>query len=117
MLSFGRLKYQCKGKFMTQRQLLEMLDFFDSKYIWAFRLNAIRMYFNNEDEKSIQIALNRHTKNGIITQCARGVYANPRGKKTAFCTRVSCAYVERAIYILFKPRICVKRRGFNFSNS
>lgn len=69
---------------MTQRQLLEMLDFFDSKRIWAFRLNAIRMYFNNEDEKSIQIALNRHTKNGIITQCARGVYANPRGKKPLF---------------------------------
>ena len=71
---------------MTQKQLLKMLDDFDKNKIWAFRLNAIRMYFSNEDEKSIQVALNRHTKNGFITQCARGVYANPRGKKPLFAT-------------------------------
>lgn len=69
---------------MTQTQLLEMLDFFDSKHIWAFNVNNIFMFFFKEDKKSIQVALNRHTKNGIIIQCARGIYANPRGKKPLF---------------------------------
>lgn len=69
---------------MTQRELLKMLDDFDKMEIWAFKLQKIRMYFSKENEKSIQVALNRHTKNGIITQCARGIYANPRGKKPLF---------------------------------
>lgn len=69
---------------MTQRELLEMLDFFDKKGIWAFRFSAIRMYFSDENDESIQISLNRHAKNGIIIRCARGVYANPRGKRPFF---------------------------------
>ncbi|MBX7491254.1 hypothetical protein K4G58_07205 [Helicobacter sp. Faydin-H64] len=62
-----------------------MLDFFDSLGIWAFRLNNIRMYFKDENEKSLQVALNRHIKNDIIQKCSRGVYINKRAKKPLFC--------------------------------
>lgn len=69
---------------MTQRELLKMLDDFNKMEVWVFKLQEIKMYFFKENEKSIQVALNRHTKNGIITQCSRGIYVNPRGKKPLF---------------------------------
>lgn len=74
----------CIGYKMTQGKILAMLDYFDGLGLWAFKLNAIKMYFKNEDERSLRVALNRHTKNGIITQCSRGVYANPRGKRPLY---------------------------------
>lgn len=69
---------------MTQKDLLKMLDYFDSLSMWSFSLGHIKMYFKDNDEKSIRVMLNRHCKNGIITQCVRGIYVNPRGKKPLF---------------------------------
>lgn len=70
---------------MTQGKLLEMLDSFDRLGMWAFKLQHIRMFFNHEDDRSLQVALNRHIKNNIIQKCSRGVYVNPRGTKPLFC--------------------------------
>lgn len=69
---------------MKQKELFKMLDFFDSLGLWAFKLNHIKMFFNKENEKSLQVALNRHCKNGFILQCSKGIYINPRAKKPLF---------------------------------
>lgn len=69
---------------MKQSELLKMLNFFENLGMWAFKLYHIKMFFINENEKCLQVALNRHCKNGIIAQCSKGVYMNPRTKKPPF---------------------------------
>lgn len=84
-IKYTNMLIMCVGRKMTQMQMLTMLDSFDKLGLWAFKLQHIKMYFNGEDEKSLQVSLNRHVKNNIIQKCSRGVYANPRGRKPFFC--------------------------------
>lgn len=70
---------------MTRLELLAMLDHFNKNRLWAFNLKQIEMFFNKESKQSIQMSLNRHTRDGLIVRCAKGVYANPRGKKPFWC--------------------------------
>lgn len=69
---------------MTRLELLAMLDYFDKFDLWAFKLKQIKMFFDKESKQSIQMSLNRHTRDGLIVRCAKGVYANPRGEKPAW---------------------------------
>lgn len=63
---------------MTQLELQKALDYLDQQNVWAFSINMIELLFPNEAKHTIAISLSRHSKNGIITNVCRGVYANPR---------------------------------------
>lgn len=63
---------------MTRLQLQAILDQLESQEVWAFSLNMVKFFCQNESEHTIAVSLSRHVKSGIIKQVCRGVYANPR---------------------------------------
>lgn len=64
---------------MKAMDLLRTLDGWDNKGVWAFDLPRLELIFN-ETPGSLNTALMRHTKAGIITRVTRGIYVNPRAR-------------------------------------
>ncbi|MDD3325438.1 MAG: hypothetical protein PHN38_10000 [Sulfurospirillaceae bacterium] len=67
---------------MTQKVLLNALDKLDKQNIWAFNINMLRLYFYENSDQALAVALGRHTKSNLITRVCRGIYSNPRAKST-----------------------------------
>ncbi|MHB8191060.1 MAG: type IV toxin-antitoxin system AbiEi family antitoxin [Ferrimicrobium sp.] len=59
--------------------LLRTLDAWDNKSVWAFDLPMFELMFDGTPG-SLNTALMRHAKAGIVTRVTRGVYVNPRAR-------------------------------------
>lgn len=64
---------------MKSSELLQQLDRWDKKGVWAFSSSTLRLMFS-EPEATFQQALARHVTSGLIGRVVKGLYYNPRAR-------------------------------------